>query len=75
LQSIQKQAIAKREEFLQSLQDTAKETNNQTRKKLIKQLQMAEMNQRCFATIKAIMKPRSPRGLNHLLVCHPTEAN
>jgi len=35
---------------------------------------MAEMNHRCFAIVKAIMKLQSPGGLNYLLVPNPTDA-
>jgi len=46
----------------------AETTNNKNRKKLILQLRMVELNWQCFVTVKAILKPWSPGGLNHLLV-------
>jgi len=44
LKIIQKQAVTKRDEFLQSLQQTAETTNDKNRKKLIMKLRMAELN-------------------------------
>jgi len=75
LRTIQRKAAAVREEFLDSLLTTAKQMKDKSRQRLIFQLRQAELNRRCFAAVKSILKPRSPGGLTHLLVPDDTDAD
>jgi len=68
LRDIRWQAVQKRKDFLQSLATAAHTQGNKQKGKLIQHLLHAEQNRRCFAIIKNYLKPRTPRGLTHLLV-------
>jgi len=68
LRAIQRKAASAREEFLDSLLTTVKQTKDKSRQRLIFQLRQAKLNRRCFAAVKSVLKPKSPGGLTHLLV-------
>jgi len=75
LRTIQQRAAAAREEFLDSLLTTAKQMKDKSRQWAIFQLRQAELNRRCFAAVKSILKPRSPGRLTHLLIPNENDSN
>jgi len=68
LRVIQRRAKALRDDFLDSMLTTAKQTKDKHRQRLIYHLRQAELNRRCFAAVKAVLKPCSQGGLTHLKV-------
>jgi len=57
IREIKRAAAQCREAYLQELLDAANHTNDKSRQKLIRHLQMAEYNQKCFALHWQFMKP------------------
>jgi len=74
LRLIRKEAETKRREFLNTLLQAAKHTNNKQRQKLILGLKQAEENRRCFRVVKNFLKPTNG-GVTHVLVPNPTDPN
>jgi len=62
--AIQKRAKTLHEEFLKSLLTTAKNTKDKSKQWLIYHLCQAELNWQCFAAVKSVLKPQSPRGID-----------
>jgi len=64
---IRQEAADHRKTFLHELMIAANTTKDKNRQKLIRHLQTAETNRRCFAITKAILKPHTAGGLTHVL--------
>jgi len=72
MRTICKEADTKCHEFLNTLQQAAKHTNNKQRQKLILGLKHAGENRQCFCIVKNFLKPTNG-GVTHVMVPHPTE--
>jgi len=75
IREIKRAAAQCREAYLQELLDAANQTNDKSRQRLIKHLQMAEYNQKCFALHRQFMKPHTAGGLTRLLVPDGNDSN
>jgi len=66
LRDIRRDALNRRKQYLNDLLTAATVTKNKDRKKLIWGLKQAEDTRRCFAMVRAILRPTTPGGLTYL---------